>query len=323
MNGKVLIPEQVSRAAVHYLEERGYAVVNGSGPSREQVISDIRGCDAVLLRNAAMTRDIMEAADVLKVISRHGVGVDNIDLEAATQLGIQVTYAPESNANTVAEHTMALLFALTKRVVFADRRCRDGDFGVRNRLNGVDLEGKVLGLAGAGRIGKLVARKAAAFGLAVMYYDPYAAEWPAQDGFVRCGSLAELLERSDIVSLHLPLTPETRRLIGRTELRLMKPSAYLINASRGGIVDEEALVESLREERLAGAALDVFEHEPPPPDHPLFAMEQVVVTPHCASMTRECVQRMAMHAAIGIDEVLSGREPSWPVNRPGGRHAAS
>lgn len=313
MKGTVLIPQNVSPQGIAYLQERGYEIVSGSGVAAESLKQDVVHCDAILVRTAAITREVMEAGSKLKVIAKHGVGVDNIDLDAAAALGICVTHAPQSNLNTVAEHTLALLVAWSKRLLIADRECRRGGYEIRNRLGSADLEGKVLGIVGAGRIGWLVARKASALGMKIMLFDPYLSNISQQFAYERCGTLDHLLAAADFVSLHLPLTPATRRMIGSEQFQRMKPSACFINVSRGEIVDEEALVAALQSGVIAGAALDVFDKEPPDADNPLFGMDQVIVTPHAAALTREAAERMALHAAMGIDEVLSGRPPSWPV----------
>ena len=244
------------------------------------------------------------------------MGLDNVDLQAAADLGIVVTYGPQSNAVSVAEHTLALLLALAKRLVELHGALRAGRYGARDELRGVDLAGKVLGLVGLGRIGSRVARLARlALEMEVLGCDPHLAPERFPEG-VRPVGLEELLRRSDFVSLHLPSTPQTQGLLGGRELGWMKPGAFLINTARGELVREAELAEALRAGRIAGAALDVFAEEPPPAGHPLLSLPNVVATPHSAALTRECALRMALHAAQGIDEVLSGRPVTWPVPLP-------
>lgn len=272
---KVLIPQDIAEEGKQYLRERGYEVKMGSGVTVEEIAADVVDCDAILARTAPFPAEVLEGGEQLKVIARHGVGVDNIDVEKATELGIQVTNAVESNSNTVAELCIGFIIALGRNLVQCDRATRAGDFEFRNRVKGVDFPEHV---------------------------QPVDA-WD------------ELFATSDYVTIHIPSTPKTKRSIGMREFKLMKPTGYFINAARGDVVVEEELVAALKEGIIAGAGLDVFEQEPPPADHPLFALDNVVLTPHNAALTHECMIRMALHAAQGIDEVLSGRSPTWPINK--------
>lgn len=312
---RVLIVQPIHESGVALLQEH-FDVAVASDPSVETVIREIQGVEGVVVRTAPFTREIMEAAPELKVIARHGVGVDNIDVKAATERGIVVCYTPEANAVSVAEHTLIAMGALAKRVLQHDRATREGRWEVRNEYRAFDLSGKTLGLVGIGRIGSQVARKArAAFDMEVIAYDPYARPEAAEAlGIALEDDLDRLLSRADVLSLHTPLTPETRGLIDQRRLSLMKPSALLINFARGGIVDEQALYEALKQGTIAGAALDVFEQEPPPADHPLYALDNVLLSPHSAALTAECVVRMATGAAEGVRDVLLGRTPRWVVN---------
>ncbi len=312
---RVLIVQPIHESGVALLQEH-FDVAVASDPSVETVIREIQGVEGVVVRTAPFTREIMEAAPELKVIARHGVGVDNIDVKAATERGIVVCYTPEANAVSVAEHTLIAMGALAKRVLQHDRATREGRWEVRNEYRAFDLSGKTLGLVGIGRIGSQVARKArAAFDMEVIAYDPYARPEAAEAlGIALEDDLDRLLSRADVLSLHTPLTPETRGLIDQRRLSLMKPSALLINFARGGIVDEQALYEALKQGTIAGAALDVFEQEPPPADHPLYTLDNVLLSPHSAALTAECVVRMATGAAEGVRDVLLGRTPRWVVN---------
>jgi D-3-phosphoglycerate dehydrogenase len=243
------------------------------------------------------------------------VGVDNIDLEAATRLGIWVTNAPESNSNSVAEHVIGLIIACARNTIRCDREFRDGNFEIRNQLIGMDLEGKTLGILGLGRIGTLVAKKASlGLDMKVVGYDPYISADRVAPEIQKIDNWDQVFKTCDFVTLHLPSTSETRGIVGKRELSLMKSSAYLINAARGEIVNEAELVEALKAEQIAGAGLDVFEKEPPDRDSTLLTLDNVVLSPHNAALTEESMIRMAIHAARGIDEVMSGNRPSWPVN---------
>ena len=313
---KILIPQDVSEAGKRYLRDRGYEINMGSGISVQTLQDEVGDCHGILARTARYPAEVLRAGTHLKVIGRHGVGVDNIDVEAATELGIYVTNAPESNAGSVAEHTIGLIIAAARHFVQCDAALRYGNFEIRNQLFGNDIEGKVLGLIGVGRVGRLVARKAArGLSMKVIGYDPFID--PALVPEVEfTESIENVLKNADFVSLHLPVNDTTMGLIDKIRLLKMKPSAYLINVARGGIVRENDLIEILSEKRIAGAALDVFAEEPPSPSNPLLKLDNVTVTPHNAALTRECMDRMAVHAAQGIDEVLAGRTPTWPVNKP-------
>ncbi len=315
MKYKVLIPEKVADAGSQYLLDQGYEVKLGSGNSADIIKEEVKDCHAILARTADLPAEVLEAGTELKVIARHGVGVDNIDIEAATRLGIQVTNAPESNGISVAEHTIGFIIAIARNFVLHDRELRGANFGIRNQLVGSDLEGKVLGIIGTGRIGRLVAKKAVGgLDMKAIGFDPYA-DAATISGIEMFDTIEEVLERADFVSLHIPATDETIDLIGGKELALMKPTAFLINAARGGIVNEGDLAAALAEKKIAGAALDVFAAEPPDYSNPLFKADNIIVTPHSAALTWESMDRMALHAAQGIHDVLSGKPPRWPINK--------
>jgi D-3-phosphoglycerate dehydrogenase / 2-oxoglutarate reductase len=325
-SGTVLLPQDIAAEGKAYLRERGYTLVIGE-PGQANDMDWLRArlahADAVLIRTIRLTADLIAAAPNLKVVSRHGIGVDNVDVDVATARGIWVTFAPLSNAATVAEHTLGLMIAVSRRLPLCDRAVRAGDWAIRDRLRGVDLAGRMLGLLGLGRVGQAVAKRAAlGMEMNVVGCDPYLPAHADLPPYIeRLTDRNELFARADFLSLHVPATPETLGSIGASELARMKPTAYLINAARGGIVDEAALYDALTGGQLAGAALDVFTDEPPPKDHPLFTLDNVVLTPHNASMTEEATVRMAVHAAQGIHEVLSGQMPTWPVNALSGRSA--
>lgn len=316
MSYKILIPQDIAPEGKAYLTERGYLIKMGRGTTEADLIRDVADCAAILIRTAKIPASVLAAGEKLKVISRHGVGVDNIDVATATERGIWVTFAPESNAQTVAEYVIGTIVALARNFIRCDRATRSGDWEFRDRLPGYDLAEKTLGIVGFGKIGRLVAKKAAlGLDMKVLAYDPYVKS--EQFGqFVTAASWEEILAASDFLTLHVPGTPSTRHLVGKREFSLMKKTACLINAARGDVVNEEDLVAALRAGTIAAAALDVYAQEPPAPDHPLFALDNVMLTPHNAALTRECMVRMALHAAQGIDDVLAGRRPAWPVNNP-------
>lgn len=314
---KVLIPQDIAEDGKKFLRDKGYEVKLGSGISVDQIAADAADCDAILARTAPFPRKVFEAGRKVRVIGRHGVGVDNIDVAACTELGVWVTYAPESNASSVAEHTVGLIVACAHNLVRCDREFRAGNFEIRNQLMGVDLEGKTVGLLGLGRIGRMVARKClVGLGMKVIGYDPFVTSLPDLPGVAIVKEMDRVLRESDFVSLHLPSNKDTKGLIGARELGLMKPTAYFVNAARGELVQEAELIKVLKAKKIAGAGLDVFEKEPPGKDNPLMGLDNVTLTPHNAALTKEAALRMALHAAMGIDDVLSGRTPKWPVNKP-------
>jgi D-3-phosphoglycerate dehydrogenase len=313
MGYKVLIPQKISIEGENYLLERGYEIERGNGISTEALAAAVVDCDAILARTEQYSASVLEAGKKLKVIGRHGVGVNNIDMETATRLGIQVTVTPLANSNTVAEQTLGVVLALARQLTRIDQEFRQGNWAIRDQIKGMDLEGKTLGIAGLGKIGSLVAKKAAAFDMTVIAYDPYIEPSKVSANVKRVGSLEEVFSKADFVTLHLPYE---KKLIGKALFGLMKPTAYFINLSRGEIVFENELIEALQNKKIAGAALDVFETEPPNlKSNPLFSMPNVIVTPHNAALTTEATMRMALHAAQGIDEVLTGKTPTWPANK--------
>lgn len=317
MSQTVLILQPVSAVADRYLAAQGYIVKRSERADEAAVLGLLPGVDGLLVRNAPVTPAMLDAAPSLKVIGRHGVGVENIDLDDAARRGIWVTNAPLSNYNAVAEHAMMLVLCCAKNFTQVDKHFRAGDFDIRDRVRNVELRDKVLGVVGLGRIGRRVAQMAAGgFSMRVVGYDPFVPQEQDVAHVERTPSLEQLLEQADLVTLHLPLTDRTKNMIDARRLAQMKPTAYLINTARGGIVDEAALIAALKNGVIAGAGLDVTQAEPPDFGSPLFGMENVVLTPHDAAHTAEAFENMALHAAQGIDEVLRGDRPTWPVNDP-------
>jgi D-3-phosphoglycerate dehydrogenase len=314
---KILIPQPIAEEGKNYLRERGYEIKISTGYTVDILKEDVKDCDAILMRTAQLPAEVLQAGKRLKVIGRHGVGVDNIDLDTATELGIYVVNAPESNANTVAEHTIGLIIACAKKISFFDGETRKGNFGIRDQVRGVDLKGKTVGIVGFGAIGSLVAKKAIfGFDMSVIVYDPYLAKDKVSAEITLIDSWEKLFQTADFATLHLPSTPDTKGCVGKDEFAMMKYTAFLINAARGEIVNEADLITALQEKMIAGAGLDVYAQEPPVKDNPLFQLDNVILTPHNAALTKECAIRTAIHAAMGIDDVLSGRTPKWPVNKP-------
>ena len=274
-------------------------------------LREIRNAEVLVPLHEFVGEALLEHAPRLKAVSRFGVGYERIDVEACTRRGVYVTHTPGILSHAVAELTLALMLCLSRRMMEADRYVRT-KWAMDGRTTiplGNDLQGKTLGIIGLGRIGIEVARRAKAFNMQVIYYDKMRRLEAEENLGVRYVSLKHLLETSDFVSLHVPLTPETRHLIGERELRMMKKTAYLINTSRGAVVDEKALCRALREGWIAGAGLDVFYEEPVPLDNPLLKMENVVLTPHMATHTVETRQLMVAAVTEDIRRVLSGKPP--------------
>jgi D-3-phosphoglycerate dehydrogenase / 2-oxoglutarate reductase len=316
---KVLVNEKTSGVALDILKQAGEVVYLPSGDLDEftELVKDVT---AVMLDTTInFTAELMDLAPQLRVISRTGTGVDNIDVEAATKRGIAVLHTPDANTVTAAEHTVALIGAITKQLVFLDGETRKGKFSTARRLYlPVDLDGKTLGIIGYGRIGRQVAKKCmAGFNMKVIIYDPFVDEHAVDPGITIYRTEEPVYRESDVLTLHVPLTDETRGSVNERLLSLMKPSAYLINAARGNIVDEAYLAKMLRENRLAGAAFDYMTNEPPRLDDDLLCAPRVVISPHSAALTMECTARVACEAARGIVDYLEGRNPRSMYNREG------
>ena len=286
------------------------------GLKDEALLAAVADIDALIVRSETkVTAQILEAAPRLAVVGRAGVGVDNIDVPAATARGVYVVNAPYGNVAAAAEHAMALALALLRKVVEADASVRRGEWA-RSKFLGHELKGKTLGLIGIGRVGGLVARRAAGFEMHVVAHDPYATEGVARGLGARLVELDELFSVADVISLHTPLTDRTRNLVNAESLRHMKPTAILVNCSRGEVVDTDALAAALERDELAGAALDVFATEPLPADSPLRRAPRTILTPHIAGSTHEAQTNVAVDVAKQILDVLDGRPARDAVNAP-------
>ena len=283
--------------------------------SEEEIIALAQEADAVLNCYAKMTARVIEKLSRCKIIARYGIGVDNVDLIAATRAKILVTNVPDYCIDEVSDHALALLLALARRVVAADSAVKGGAWDVVAHAGVRRLRGQTLGVLGFGKIAKAVVSKVQPLGIKVLVYDPYLEPELVTRHGAEAVSLDRLLAEADAISIHVPLSPETRNLIGPRELGRMKPTAFLINTSRGGIVDEQAVAIALKENRLGGAALDVLSPEPPPLDHPLRQAPNVILTPHLAFYSRESVIELQTKAAEEVARALRGESPRSPVNR--------
>lgn len=300
------------------LREGGCEVITSSGNCEQDFVREIaeHAVDAIYCRTDKVTRRMMDASPNLKVIAKQGVGTDNIDMDYATEQGIQVVFAPRGNANAVAEHTMMLMLMCAVRYRYVDKQMRRGNFEIRYTLhNTTELRGRTLGLLGCGRIGQLVAQMAVnGFGMKVIGYDPYPPKAPLVH--IDMMSRDEVLRQADFISLHMPSLPETRHSIGYAQFALMKPSAIFVNCARGDVVVEKDLIRALNDGKFLGAGLDVFESEPLTLENPLLSMTRVVATPHTAASTRQSVLNCTHMACQGLLEVLHGENVSYPANKP-------
>jgi len=301
---RILVAERISReglellAASHEVDER-------LGLDPAGLRAAIQPCDALIVRSQVQVDAALIAAGPhLRVVGRAGVGLDNIDVDAARRAGVAVVNAPGGNTSAAAELTLGLLLAVARHIPAADASTRAGEWA-RARFGGTELRGKTLGIVGLGRIGLAVAERARAFGMRILGSDPYVAAEVAERNGIEPVALAELLARSDVVTLHAPLTAETAHLLDRAAIATLRPGAIVLNLARGGVVDEAALAEALREGRVAGAGVDVFEHEPPR-DSPLLAAPNVVLSPHIAASTAEAQVAVGVEIAQRILEVLDG-----------------
>ena len=308
---KLVIIQQLVPDAYAALNERpdiDWKVVEHDTP--ERLAAAIAGAHALTVRVGELTEAVLDAAPNLRVISRHGVGYDNVPVDYCTKRGIAIAITPDANSTSVAEHAIHLMLAAARGGMRADAEIRKGNYGFRSQLFGLELCGKTLLVVGHGRIGRKVASLAAAFGMEVLVHDPYV-PIPESAGRSVIDRLEDGLEQADIVTLHLPLTEETRGMLGPGELDLLRKNAIVINVSRGGLVDESALIERVADGRLFGAGLDTFVEEPLPDDSPLLVQPRIVLSPHSAALTDNSLRAMGIltvkNAIAGIDGTLDPR----------------
>jgi D-3-phosphoglycerate dehydrogenase len=317
---KVVVAEALAQAGIDVLSASA-EVIDASGRDRSALLAELADAEGLVVRSATkVDATMIAAAPRLRVIGRAGIGVDNIDLDAATRAGVLVVNAPEANTISAAEHTIALLLAQARQIPQADARTRSGVWD-RKSFQGVELFAKTLGVIGLGRVGTLVAHRAAAFGMKVIAYDPFISRDRARRIGVDLVELEEVLERSDFTTIHLPLTADTEGLLGKDNLARCKPGMRIVNTSRGGIIDELALVEAVRSGHIGGAALDVFATEPLT-ESPLFELTQVVLTPHLGASTIEAQDKAGTHVAEAVAAALRGDLVLSAVNIDLGREVA-
>lgn len=314
---KILVSDPLSEEGLKILKEVSEFQVDVKTDLKPDALKEvIKEYDALAVRSATkVTRDVIEAASRLRVIGRAGVGLDNVDLEAATQKGVIVMNTPAGNTISTAEHTMSMILALSRNIPQANASVKSGEWK-RSKFMGVELYGKVLGVVGLGRIGSELAKRALSFGMKVMAYDPFLSREVAQTLGVEVVELAELLEKSDYISVHTPLTDETKHMISTEQFAAMKNGVRVVNCARGGIIDEAALVVALKSGKVSGAALDVFEKEPLNPDSEFLKLDNVILTPHLGASTEEAQVNVAIEVAQIIRDALLGRGIRNAANYP-------
>jgi len=314
---KVLVSDPISDQGIQQLVEASDIVVDKKpGLSEDELVAIIGEYDALLVRSqTTVTEKILEAGKKLKVVGRAGVGVDNINLEAATKLGVIVINAPDGNTITTCEHTFAMMMSLARHIPQAYKKTTEGVWDRKSFL-GVELRTKTLGVLGMGRIGSEVAKRAKAFGMQVLGYDPFLTEERAQQQGITLASVDDIVRNADFMTVHTPLTPETRHMIGKAQFEVMKPGMRIINCARGGIIDEGALVEAIDTGIVAGAAFDVFEVEPPAADHPFLNHPKIIVTPHLGASTVEAQENVAIDVSEQVLHILRNEPFMNAVNMP-------
>ncbi|MBN2120651.1 MAG: phosphoglycerate dehydrogenase [Candidatus Omnitrophica bacterium] len=314
---KVLISDKLAQEGIAVLKsEPDFQVDVKTGLKPEELSSIIGDYQAIVVRSETkLTKDIIDKAQNLKVIGRAGVGLDNVDLEEATQRGIIVMNAPSGNTISTCEQAFALILSLSRNIAKADASVREGKWE-RSKFKGVELYGKTLGIIGLGRIGREVAKRALSFGMRVISFDPFISEDVAKSIDAELVDLERLLKSSDYITIHTALTDETENMISHKEFSLMKPTARIINSARGGIIDEKALCEALKDKKIAGAALDVYGKEPPEKNDPLFGLDNIVLSPHLGASTQEAQVNVAVEIAECVRDALYGRSLRNAVNFP-------
>ncbi|MFC5278807.1 hydroxyacid dehydrogenase [Halorubrum rubrum] len=309
----VLLPPTIDPVGPESLADVADCTSRADYADEEALLADVDRYDAIITRTQPVSAELIGAADRLKVVAKHGAGVDNVDVEAATDRGILVANTPGENANSVAEHAVTLLLAAKRNVVRADRATRKGDWR-RADFRGRDLFGRTLGLFGAGNAGRRVATLLSGFGVSCVAYDPYVDPADLPENVSLVDEPTDLFERADDVSVHAPLTDETYHAVGAAEIGALPADAVLVNTARGGVVDEDALVAALREETIAGAGVDVYETEPPEPDDPLLECDSAVFTQHNAGVSVDALENMSRAAAGVVRTVHAGGVPETTLN---------
>lgn len=313
---RILVSDSLSQEGIDILRSGGFEVVHKPDISPEDLVKEIGEYDALVIRSRSnVTADVLQAGKKLKVVGRAGVGLDNVDVPTATKLGVIVMNTPSGNTISTAEHSFSMIMSTARTIPQADRSMHEGRWD-KKKYMGTELYNKTLGICGLGRIGTEVAKRAVAFGMRVMAYDPYMSSEVVTKHGITQATVDEICEQADFITVHAPLNAATRDMIGKPQFDKMKKSARVINCARGGIVNEDALLEALQSGRIAGAAFDVFTEEPLPKDHPFRSLENMVLTPHLGAATVEAQEGVAKEVAEQIVDTLAGRMVRNAVNAP-------
>ena len=316
MGWKVLLPQEIMAEGRKLLEDAGHTLIDGRGFETEDVLADMKEYqpEAMIVRITPITREVIESNPNLRVIVRHGAGFDALDVKACHDNGVQALYAPVANSTSVAETAFLLMLEMSRNVTVLHKTWVQEYYKAKLKVRKNTLSGKTLGIIGCGNIGSRVAVRALAFEMNVLAYDPYKPASDFPDGVEVVRDLDRIFRECDYVSLHAPNTPVTRNMVNKERLAQMKPTAFLINTARGGLVVEQDLYEACRDGVIAGAGLDAIRQEPVDPASPLLTLDNVIIYPHIGGNTTEAAHRASYFAAMGVQEVYEGRKPTWPIN---------
>ena len=316
MGWKVLLPQEIMEEGTQLLIDAGHTLIRGRGFETADVLADMKEHkpDAMIVRITPITREVIEANPNLKVIVRHGAGFDALDVKACHDNHVQALYAPVANSTSVSETAMLLILECSRNVLALRSTWVEDYYKAKLKIRKTTINGKTLGIIGCGNIGSRLARRAMGMEMNVLAYDPYKPAKDFPDGVEVVRDLARIFKESDYVSLHVPNTPITKDMVNEKTLALMKPTAFLINTARGACVDEMALYEAVKSGKIAGAGLDAIRKEPVDPANPLLTLENVIIYPHIGGNTVEAAHRASYFAAMGVNEVAAGKEPTWPIH---------
>lgn len=315
MGWKVLLPQEIMEEGTKLLEDAGHTLVHGRGFETEDVLADMKEYqpDAMIVRITPITREVIEANPNLKVIVRHGAGYDALDVKACHDNGVKTLYAPVANSTSVAETALMLILECSRNVLNLRNTWVDDYYKAKLKIRKNTINGKTLGLIGCGNIGSRLAKRALAMEMNVLAYDPYKPAKDFPEGVEVVRDLDRIFKESDYVSLHCPSTSVTRNMVNKEKLALMKNTAFLINTARGAVVVEEDLYEACKNGTICGAGLDAIRKEPVDPKNPLLTLDNVIIYPHIGGNTVEAAHRASYFAAMGVNEVAEGKEPTWPI----------
>ena len=316
MPWKILLPQEIMSEGRKLLEDAGHTIIEGRGFETEDVLADMKEYqpDAMIVRITPITREVIESNPNLKVIVRHGAGFDALDVKACHDNGVQALYAPVANSTSVAETAILLMLECSRNVTVLHKTWVTDFYKAKLKVRKNTLSGKTLGIIGCGNIGSRVATRALALEMNVLCYDPFKPAKDFPDGVEVVRDINRIFTESDYVSVHTPNTPLTHNMINKETLAMMKPTAFLINTARGGCVDEDALYEACKNGTICGAGLDAIKQEPVDPNFPLLSLDNVIIYPHIGGNTTEAAHRASYFAAMGVEEVYEGKEPTWPIN---------